>query len=248
MAFDSQAVATARMVAGRRVYAVGDIHGRADLLGALLSQIEADVKAQATPGVQPTLVFLGDYVDCGLDARRCIDMLIELSDGPFETHFLKGRRDDLLLHFLDRPSAGAQWLRKGGAETLFSYGVRVPAAHHGPALDTAGAALKAAMPASHLAFFNKLQLHVRLGDYVFVHAGLKPGVALEHQTERDLLGIREPFLSSRERWPFIVVHGHTPVERLYRDNRRIAVDTGAYVTGRLTAVCLEGEAVRALST
>jgi serine/threonine protein phosphatase 1 len=230
------------------VYAIGDIHGRADLLGALLSQIETDVRTHATPGVRPTLVFLGDYIDCGLDARRCVEMMIALADGPFETHFLKGRRDNLLLQFLDRPSAGAPWLRKGGAETLFSYGVRVPAAHDASALAAAGAALKAAMPASHLAFFHNLQLHLRFGDYVFVHAGLKPGVALEHQTERDLLGIREPFLSSRDRWPFMIVHGHTPVERLYRDNRRIAVDTGAYATGRLTAVCLEGEAVRTLST
>jgi len=236
------------MAPGRRLYAIGDIHGRADLLGALLGQIEADARAHAMPGVQPTLVFLGDYVDCGLDARRCVEILIALAGGPFEAHFLKGRRDDLLLQFLEHPSAGARWLRKGGAETLFSYGVRVPAEHDGQALAGAAAALRAAMPATHLAFFRNLQLHVRFGDYVFVHAGLKPGVALEDQAERDLLGIREPFLSSRERWPFVVVHGHTPVERLYRDGRRIAVDTGAYVTGRLTAVCLDGEAVRTLST
>lgn len=240
---------SARMAEGRRLYAIGDIHGRADLLGSLLSQIDTDIRANAGADVAPTLVFLGDYVDRGLESRRCVDTLIGLAEGARDVHFLKGKHDDALLQFLDDPASGARWLRKGGAETLFSYGVRAPA-NRSSAKDLARTAdaLRAAMPASHLAFFKALKLHVRFGDYLFVHAGLKPGVALENQAEKDLLSIREPFLKSRDQWPFVIVHGHTPAERFYRDARRIGVDTGAYATGRLSAVCLEGDAVRLFST
>jgi serine/threonine protein phosphatase 1 len=240
---------SARMAEGRRLYAIGDIHGRADLLGRLLGQIDADIRTHASSGVRPVLVFLGDYVDRGLESRRCVETLLALREGPLEVHFLKGKHDDALLRFLEEPGRGGRWLRKGGAETLFSYGVRAPANRYsGRELAAAAEALRASMPAGHLAFFRDLKLHVRFGDYVFVHAGLKPGVALEKQKEADLLSIRGPFLRSRDRWPFVVVHGHTPMERFYRDARRIGVDTGAYATGRLSAVCLEGDAVRLLST
>ncbi|MDX2233261.1 MAG: metallophosphoesterase [Hyphomonadaceae bacterium] len=237
------------MAEGRRLYAVGDIHGRADLLNGLLSQIEADIRVHATEGVAPTLVFLGDYVDRGLESRRCVETLIGLAAGQRDVHFLKGKHDDALLTFLEQPATGARWLGKGGAETLFSYGVRAPANRHSLRdLTRASEALRAAMPADHLDFFRRLRLHVRFGDYLFVHAGLKPGVALDQQRERDLISIRGPFLRSRERWPFVVVHGHSPAERFYRDARRIGIDTGAYATGRLSAVCLEGDAVRLFST
>lgn len=240
---------TARMADGRRLYAIGDIHGRADLLGALLSQISSDIELHAGRSAAPTLVFLGDYVDCGLESRACLDRLIALKAGPVETHFLKGKHDAALLAFLDNPSKGGLWLRKGGRETLFSYGVRAPSPlAGGKELTRTADALRGAMPAAHLQFLQSLKLHVRFGDYVFVHAGLKPGVALDAQLERDMLTIREPFLKSRAQWPFVVVHGNTPVERLYRDQRRIAVDTGAYATGRLSAVCLDGGDVRLLQT
>jgi len=240
---------TARMADGRRVYAVGDVHGRADLLGVLLHQIQEDIDRFAGDGVSPTIVFLGDYVDCGLASRACIDRLIELSKGPVEAHFLKGKHDAALLGFLERPAKGRAWLRKGGRETLFSYGVAAPSALAGAReLARAAEALLAAMPRAHLAFLKALKLHVRFGDYVFVHAGVKPGVELDAQRERDLLNIREPFLSSRERRAFVVVHGNTPVERFHRDQHRIGVDTGAYATGRLSAVCLDGLSVRLLST
>ncbi|KAF0183756.1 MAG: metallophosphoesterase [Hyphomonadaceae bacterium] len=240
---------SARMAAGRRVYAIGDIHGRADLLGALLAQIESDIERHVGGDSTATLVFLGDYVDCGLESRACLDRLIALGESARETHFLKGKHDAALLAFLDRPAKGGVWLSKGGRETLFSYGVPGPSPSAGAReLARAAEALSAAMPPAHLEFLRSLKLHVRFGDYVFVHAGLKPGVALDAQQERDLLTIREPFLTSRESWPFVVVHGNTPVERLYRDTRRIGVDTGAYATGRLSAVCLDGGEVRLLQT
>ncbi len=240
---------TARMADGRRVYAVGDVHGRADLLGALLSQIHNDIERSRGDGVVPTIVFLGDYVDCGLESRACIDRLIELYRGPIEVHFLKGKHDAALLGFLERPAKGGAWLRKGGRETLFSYGVNAPSALAGPReLTRVADALRAAMPREHLVFLRALKLHVLFGDYVFVHAGLKPGVELDAQQERDMLNIREPFLSSREQRSFVVVHGNTPVERFHRDQHRIGVDTGAHATGRLSAVCLHGLSVRLLST
>lgn len=237
------------MAEGRRVYAVGDVHGRADLLGVLLRQIEEDIERVAGAGTKPSIVFLGDYVDCGPDSRACIDRLVDLSKGPVETHFLKGKHDAALLGFLERPSRGGRWLRRGGRETLFSYGVPAPSLLAGPEeLERTADALLAVMPGSHLRFLRALKLHVRFGDYLFVHAGVKPGVDLEAQHERDLLHIREPFLSSRERRTFVVVHGNTPVERFHRDRNRIGIDTGAYATGRLSAVCLEGATVRLMST
>ena len=240
---------SARMTEGRRLYAIGDVHGRADLLGALLRQIDADLRQHGRAETAPTLVFLGDYVDRGLESRRCVDLLLELAARPLETHFLKGKHDAALLNFLANPTSGDRWLRKGGAETLFSYGVQAPLNRHSTReLARTADALRAAMPAAHLNFFDRLKLHVRFGDYLFVHAGLKPGLPLEKQQERDLLSIGEPFLKARKEWPFVVVHGHSPVERFYRDARRIGVDTGAYATGRLSAVCLEGDAVRLLST
>lgn len=237
-----------RMAEGRRVYAIGDIHGRADLLAALLGRIEADQRQNARSGVQATYVFLGDYVDRGLESRRCIDLILE---GPARAsaHFLLGSHDRALLDFLEAPQTGARWIERGGAETLFSYGVRAPDDRTDPAqLRRTSEALSVAMPAAHLDFLRTLKLHVRLGDYLFVHAGLRPGVPLERQTEDDLISIREPFLKSREPWPFVVVHGHSPVPRIHVEAGRIAVDTGAYLTGRLGAVCLEGTAVRQLST
>ena len=240
---------SARMAEGRRLYAVGDIHGRADLLGALLTQIDADMRLNADTAAAPVLVFLGDYVDRGLESRRCVDLLLEVAARPVETHFLKGKHDAALLRFLSAPAGGDRWLRKGGAETLFSYGVRAPANRHSDReLARAADALRAAMPKAHLAFFDRLKLHIQFGDYLFVHAGLKPGLPLAEQHEKDLISIGEPFLKGRKEWPFVVVHGHSPVERFYRDARRIAVDTGAYATGRLSAVCLEGHAVQLLST
>lgn len=237
------------MADGRRVYAIGDIHGRADLLGALLQAISRDIELHRAAAAAPTLVFLGDYVDYGLESRACLDRLIGLRGGPVETHFLKGKHDAALLSFLDRPAKGGLWLRKGGRETLFSYGVRAPGPLAGPReLARTADALHGAMPAAHLEFLRTLKLHVQFGDYVFVHAGVKPGVDLDAQHERDLLTIRDPFIKSRAPLPFVVVHGNTPVERLYRDERRIGVDTGAYATGRLSAVCLDGSDVRLLQT
>lgn len=232
---------------GRRIYAVGDIHGRADLLDALIAKIRTDAEAM---GERVPVVFLGDYVDRGLDSCAVLDRLLDFTaDARFSPRFLKGNHEAALLNFLAQPEAGGPWLSYGGAETLYSYGVEAPAPAGGPeALRKASEALKRRLPAAHLDFLTHLEIWARHGDYVFVHAGLRPGRSLEAQKERDLLEIRDAFIDSRHKWPFTIVHGHTPVDAVYKDARRICVDTGAYMTGRLSAVCLEGGEVRVLST
>lgn len=232
---------------GKRIYAVGDIHGRADLLVRLMELITADRESgsERTP-----IVFLGDYVDRGLQSREVIDYLIELTrDDRFSVRFLKGNHEAAMLDFIARPESGAAWLGYGGAETLYSYGVRAPSlTAKTDMLHRTADALRERLPLSHVDFLTHLELWVRHGDYLFVHAGLRPGRALEAQDEQDLLTIRDPFLKARNKFPFRVVHGHTPGDAVHIDARRICVDTGAYVTGKLSAVRLEGGEVRVLST
>lgn len=229
---------------GKRVYAVGDIHGRADLLDDLLARIEADVN-----GANSILVFLGDYVDRGADSRGVIDQLITLAERGHELVFLRGNHEAAMLNFLRNPETGMRWVKIGGGETMRSYGVEPPTREAEPAaFEAAALALREAVPDTHIKFLNSLTLTARYGDYVFVHAGLRPGRDLHQQEMEDLLEIRAPFLKSNVRWPFVVVHGHSPVERGYRDERRIAIDTGAYATGRLSAVRLDGEAVDFIAT
>jgi serine/threonine protein phosphatase 1 len=239
----------AQAPAGRRIYAVGDIHARADLLAILLRSIEDDARETARDRDPPVLVFTGDYIDRGLQARETIDLVLRLSDEDWELRFLKGNHEAALLRFLDAPQTGPDWFRLGGAETLFSYGLAAPGDLADPfVLNRTRDALRMAMPSSHMRFFHRLELFARYADYVFVHAGLRPGRSLEQQDEADMLSIRDPFIRSSASWPFVVVHGHTPTACVHHDHRRIGIDTGAYATRRLSAVRLEGAAVDILST
>ena len=233
---------------GRLVYAVGDIHGRADLLENMLAQIETDRRSGPVHGA-PTIVFIGDYVDRGLRSRDVIERILALASEGYEPIFLKGNHEAAMLTFMDQPQTGPTWFALGGAETLYSYGVAAPKPTASPTvLRFAARALRAAMPPTHLNFLARLKLHAQLGNYLFVHAGLRPGESLEKQTETDMLEIRAPFLNSRRRWPFVIVHGHTPVESVDRKKTRIAIDTGAYATGKLSALRLEGDGVKVLTT
>ncbi len=232
--------------AGQRIYAIGDIHGRADLLAELLKQIEEEERHR--PG-RPTVLFLGDYVDRGVHSRQVIDLILSLSPARFGLRFLRGNHEAAMLSFLTSPETGARWLGLGGTETLYSYGVSgVPRSPSPEDLVRLSRALATALPPAHLRFLEDLEAFVRLGDYLFVHAGLRPGRPLARQTEEDMLEIREPFLRSRGRWPYVVVHGHSPVPVAVKQGGRIALDTGAYATGRLSAVILEAESVRFLAT
>jgi serine/threonine protein phosphatase 1 len=231
-----------RVPDGQLVVAVGDIHGRRDLLDALWPKIEAAARVSAAR--KRTLVFVGDYVDRGLQSREVVDRLLEGFAG-FETTFLKGNHDETLVQFLSDPRLGEVWRAFGGIETLRSYGVQ-----HKPGADWAQtrADFATKLPPEHLQFFQTLQLHRVVGDYLFVHAGLRPGVSLQHQAEKDLLWIRDEFLHSTMSFGHIVVHGHTPETAPVTRPNRIGIDTGAFMTGVLTALVLEGSSQRFVST
>lgn len=237
------------------VYAIGDIHGRFDLLLSLMEQIEAD--AQNLPeGVRPTIVFLGDYIDRGLQSRQIIDYFLSDELSNFETVFLMGNHEEALLNFVSDPNFGEKWAMYGGAETLFSYGLQPPprglsASQPAAARDawvTLWNQFRNSLPDAHLAFYQNLQHSHSIGDYVFVHAGLRPGVSIEDQSSEDMMWIREEFLMATGTFEKLVVHGHTPADTVYRDNRRIGLDTGAYLTGRLTAAKLWKQDIDYLST
>jgi len=232
---------------GRLVYAVGDVHGRLDLLGPLLHDIAHDA-ASVKDGERPLLVFLGDYVDRGSDSQGVVDLVLQMKGwAKFEVRALKGNHEEALLQFLAEPTFGQTWLDHGGAATLASYGVLPPAQRTDPeAWVKTRDVFTAALPAAHRAFYETLELMITVGDYAFVHAGVRPGVPLAQQAERDLLWIRQEFLAERGRFEKVIVHGHTPMETPQLTPARLGVDTGAYATGVLTAVRLEGETQRVM--
>jgi serine/threonine protein phosphatase 1 len=224
---------------GMVVYAIGDVHGRDDLLAQIIAALREDA---ATTSDHATVVFLGDYVDRGPGSRAVIDRLIEASDDDtIAWRFLRGNHDQSVLDFLRNPLTGMAWSDFGGRETLESYGVTAPPGANSEAWRAAAAAFAAALPLEHLNFFEELEPSCEIGDYFFVHAGVRPGVPLDRQSPRDLLWIREPFLSDPAPLPKVVVHGHTVTPQVHADDRRIGIDTGAYATGVLTALRLRGE-------
>ena len=226
---------------GRLVYAVGDIHGYPQQLADLLRQIAEDA-AREPPGERPLVVFLGDYFDRGPDGRAVVELILAVMDDPrFEVVALKGNHEDALLRFLAESEFAPAWIANWGQATLRAYGVAAPSGFDVAACEAAQARFVEAMPARHRAFLAGLQLSVEVGDYLFVHAGVRPGVPLSDQAERDLIWIRYDFLESEEWFGKVVVHGHTPADRPERKANRINVDTGVYFSGTLTAVRLKGE-------
>jgi serine/threonine protein phosphatase 1 len=227
-----------------RLYAIGDIHGRSDLLDRMIAAIAADL--EKNPVSERLTVTLGDYIDRGADSRGVLERLI---GNPFPTEFiaLKGNHEAIFENFLRDPSIAGEWRRFGALETLSSYGVAVDAMMVGKGYEEAAAALSAAVPQTHLQFIASLQSSLSVGNYFLCHAGVRPGVPLEQQVDDDLLWIREPFLTSPAKFGKIVVHGHTPAEKPEIRANRINVDTGAYMTNVLTCVVLGGDPVRFLS-
>jgi serine/threonine protein phosphatase 1 len=219
---------------GIRVYAVGDIHGRLDLLDRLLAQITAYEAARPSP--RTLLVFLGDYIDRGPDSRGVIERLLHGLPQGAEARFLRGNHEWMMLRCLAAPGYFPNWGMNGGWETLESYGVSGRLASDTREMVSQ---LAVELPDAHLDFLQGLETSLTVGDYFFVHAGVRPGVALDQQAEQDLLFIREPFLSHDGAFGKIVVHGHTPVREPEIRENRIGIDTGAVFTGRLTALRLE---------
>lgn len=230
---------------GLRVYAVGDIHGRLDLLDDLLAQIEADITSR--PIEEPLYVFLGDYVDRGSSSRETIDRLIA-HGARNESVFLKGNHEAIAIKCLRDPALFDQWMRLGGAETLISYGVVPDTLANGKPIAMLQAAFHEALPPAHFRFFRDLQTSFGCGDFFFVHAGVKPRVELSQQKESDLLWIREEFLTSSQDFGKIVVHGHTPTREIEVAPNRINIDTGAFATDRLTCLVIEGSDLSVIDT
>lgn len=231
--------ATPRVPNGVRAFAVGDVHGRLDLLDELLDMIRAEIVAR--PKARNHLVMLGDLIDRGPQSRGVIDRLRGFADRDVELHILSGNHEEVLLRLLEGESELIpSWLKFGGAETLQSYGIDPQAVR--AVSDEAGMVLiRAAIPPEHQAFLRSLSDTIRIGDYLFVHAGIRPRVGLAEQRQSDLRWIREPFLGDDTDHGFIVVHGHTITEDAVERSNRIGIDTGAYATGRLTALGLEGD-------
>lgn len=234
-----------RVPEGRRVYAVGDVHGRHDLLDQLARLIEADAQQSRNAGIEFEAIFLGDYIDRGIESRRVVERLAS-GDFPMPVRCLLGNHEMMMLSFLDAADAGDLWLLNGGLETLFSYGVDAQRMPPGTRLEKARTELIAALPAHHQRFLRRLELSAEIGDYFFCHAGVRPGVPLAQQRRDDLIWIREPFLSGETSFGKRIVHGHTPVMEADIRAHRINVDTGAYLTNRLTCAVLEEDTVRIL--
>jgi serine/threonine protein phosphatase 1 len=225
---------------GVRVYAIGDIHGRADLLDGLLKRIEAHMVAK--PVRHHIEVFLGDYIDRGPASQSVLERLVA-RDRSYRSVFLKGNHETFMTDFIKRPAILEDWQRLGGLETLMSYGITPTINANAVAQARIAADFDRVLPESHRQFLGHLRLSFTCGDFFFVHAGVRPGISLETQRDEDLLWIRQEFLLCENDFGKVVVHGHTPVP--YPDIRpnRINIDTGGYATGRLTCLILEGDTI-----
>ena len=221
---------------GERVYAIGDIHGRHDLFGALASAIDAD-DAAAGPAAT-TIVLLGDLVDRGPGSAQVIALAREWQ-ARRSVRILAGNHEEMFLRSLNDLEIFRHFLRHGGRETALSYGID-RAEFLRADLEQAQHLLRAFVPADDIAFLESFEDMVAVGDYLFVHAGIDPRLPLDEQKPRDLRWIREPFLSHPEPHGPVVVHGHTISESPEDCGNRIGIDTGAFMSGRLTAIVLEG--------
>jgi serine/threonine protein phosphatase 1 len=247
--FGGGAKAQGRVPTGQAAYAIGDVHGRLDLLEDLLSRISEDASRHPADQAR-TLVFLGDYIDRGSESRGVVERLLDDPLPGFAKVYLMGNHEEAMLAFLEGLSDGLDWLSFGGLETLLSYGVPLRSL---PRSEDAVLALRRelaeAVPQSHVDFLRDCALHHSIGDYLFVHAGVRPGIALERQNPADLMWIRDDFLRSKLPLPGrIVVHGHTICDLPQSRPHRINIDTGAFVSGRLTSLVLRGNERRFLST
>lgn len=225
---------------GYRAYAVGDIHGRLDLLDGLLAQIQDDQRDR-NDDARPLLVLLGDLIDRGPDSRGVVDRVLGGALPGFQTLALCGNHEEALLRLLDEVEPGLleRWLHFGGDACVRSYGDD-PARLSALAEADAVARLRQLIPPAHQDFLRSLADTFRFGDYLFVHAGIRPGIPLDRQQPADLRWIREPFLSDPRDHGMLVVHGHSITDDPDVRANRIGIDTGAYRRGALTALVVDG--------
>ncbi len=234
-----------RVPKGRRVYAVGDVHGRSDLFKALVEAIEDDIRDGEADGLEPDIVLLGDLVDRGPDSAGVVEQARKWTKRR-TVHVLCGNHEEMFLNSFEDRDILRHFLRHGGRETLISYGMDRKLFTK-LTLDELQQMMDGVVSKKHRKFISGFEDMVQLGDYLFVHAGIEPGVALEDQKQRSLRWIREPFLSYGKSHGLVVVHGHTITDEVVDAGNRIGIDTGAYASGRLTALVLEGKKRRYLT-
>ncbi|HEU4960350.1 MAG TPA: metallophosphoesterase family protein [Sphingomonas sp.] len=223
---------------GQRVYAVGDIHGCLGLVDDLIAQIEADDRARGS--AQTQIVFLGDLVDRGPDSAGVVERLITLAERRDTIRFILGNHEEIFLRALDGDMESLRlFVRIGGRETILSYGVS-ESDYERTDYDELLALMQTHVPLRHIEFLKSFEDRIEIGDYVFVHAGLRPGVPIEAQRRSDMRWIRSSFLDSDHEFGKLVIHGHSISEDVVVRPNRIGIDTGAFGTGRLTALGLEG--------
>ncbi len=243
----TKADAIHRAPTATRVYAIGDIHGQLDLLTQMRDMISDDATADRRE--RNVVVYLGDYIDRGPESRAVFELLLTEPLAGFEEIHLKGNHEDFMLQFLDDPGVGDQWYLNGGDTTLASYGVERPMViDRSDRFIAVRDRLRRKLPVEHLAFLRSLAMYHVEGDYLFVHAGIRPGRPMEKQQAWDLMWIREEFLSSNADHGCCVVHGHSISPEPDTRRNRIGIDTGAFFTGRLTGLVLDGAERRFLRT
>lgn len=220
----------------RLTYAIGDIHGRVDLLRLMVEKIKRDAKER---NERPRLVFLGDYIDRGPDSPEVLDEICALKRADWcDIEVLMGNHEESMLLFMTTPHVGPAWVEHGGDATLVSYGLSLPQGRTREDWEGLSEAFKAAVPQRHVDLLETMKVTFQSADYLFVHAGVKPGVPLADQDRSAFLWIRQEFLNSKKSCEYVVVHGHTPEPAIANDPWRIGLDTGAYATGVLSAVRL----------
>lgn len=238
----------ARTDQNTRIYAIGDIHGRADLLSQLLEKIFTDIQSKGDNKTN-RLIFLGDYVDRGLQSKLVLDILTQSPPKNVHYTFIKGNHEDAMIDFLEDPANKNNWLQYGGIETLLSYNTSMkPGRLTAKEYSELGANFLEALPAAHLNFLKDLELHTTSGDYYFCHAGVNPNTPLSDQRPHDLMWVRDNFIHHTPLFEKVIVHGHTICPDVTFLPNRIAVDTGAYYSGHLSALVLEDEDKKVLQT
>ena len=234
----------------RPTFAIGDIHGCLSALTNLLDAIVDDIKST---DIKPDIIFLGDYIDRGANSKEVIQKIVDITATSFDGLANKviplfGNHEQAILKFLKEPEFGKKWMDYGGAPALRSYGVEPPSLSENiESWSDARDKLKQLMPSEHIKFIQELIYYHISGDYIFVHAGLYPGIPIEQQEYSDMLMIREPFLSHSKPFEKFVIHGHTPNEEPVIKSNRICIDTGTYATNVLTAIKVTNEGKKIIS-
>ena len=231
---------------GTRIYSIGDIHGRADLLQQLHKKIQKDA---ANYKGKKQLIYLGDYIDRGEDSKQVIDLLLEQPLQGFDKIYLRGNHEQSMLDFLKNAEVGQAWFQYGGLATLVSYKVRVSKIPTKKAdFEDIQNQLIERVPYGHISFMEKTEVSYEAGNYYFVHAGIKPGTPLKYQQPEDQLWICDNFVSYTKPHEKIIIHGHTITDEPDARPNRIGIDTGAYITGKLSCLVLENDTQRILQT